>query len=395
MPSAIMTATASELSPLSMEAESIPLPVGKSPLELTLRLRRYGRGEDPSALLLHGANTSSDTFLLPEGGLVRFLLQQGWQVWLLDWRGSPYVIERLPVPPPWPGGSALEEIRHYTVDEVAREDIPAALGAIRHRIGPRAHLSVLGHCVGGGSLSIAIAKGHLEPFAVKKVVLSTLGLFYEVPWSGWPKAEDFLLERVLGNNPDCGAISPKRSRPNPRDWPWPLDMERAYRRWPRAWLPKGHFPGAQMLRRLTFMIGEPYALERLHRSLRGGEVDPVFGPLHMGLYLHLGQMVRRGYAAAFDAPDVIDRTRLSSACRAAPIPQSYLDPAHFRHLQTTLISAGENQVWHRDALDLMYEWLRNNRAPSVKRVFPHCDIQELLWGEHSKETVYPAIVQGL
>jgi len=372
-------------------AEVIALPAGSGPFRLTLRLRRYGelRGSR-SVLLLHGANTSSDTFLKPHGGLTRFLLERGWQVWLLDWRGSPHVIDLLPPPPRWLGGSALEEIRHYTVDDVAREDIPAALREIRGHIGPDARLSVLGHCVGGGSLSMAIAEGRLEPFAVKRVVLSTLGLFYEVPWGGWLKAEDFVLERVLHNDPDCGGISPKSHPESPRAWPWPHDMERADEHWPRAWLPPDTFPGEGMLRRLAFMIGLPYTPERLDPSLRDGQVDPIFGPLHMGLYLHLGQMVRRGYAGAFNAPDVIDRQRL----RGTSQPGSYLRSNHFRQLETTLICAAQNQVWHRDAVDLMHEWLRNNRAPSVKRVFP-CNIQELLWSEHSARDVYPSILEGL
>lgn len=378
------------------EPESIPLAVGARPFELTLRLRRYGgateRGD--SVLLLHGANTSSDTFLRPRGGLTRYLTERGWQVWLLDWRGSPHVVQALPRK--WLGGSAIEEIRHYTVDHVAREDLPAAVREVRARIGPRARLSVLGHCVGAGSLSIAIAEGRLEPFDVRKVVLSTLGLFYEVPWSGWIKAEDFVLERVLHNDPECGGVSPRSSAARvPRAWPWPHDLERAEEHWPHAWLPDGG-PRGELLHRLAFMIGQPFAPERLDPTLRERDIEPIFGPLHMGLYLHLGQMVRRGFAAPFNAPDVIDRTRLPAPRRASPpILQRYFDPAPFRHLETTLLCAAANQVWHRDAVDLMHEWLRNHRAASVKRVFPGYNIQELLWGARAEEEVYPAILQGL
>jgi alpha/beta hydrolase family protein len=378
------------------EPEIIPLEVGEEPHRIELRLRRYGgRDASKNVLLLHGANTSSRTFLEPNGGLERYLTANGWQVWLLDWRGSPCVIGRLPRDH-WLGGTAIEEIRHYTVDDVARLDIPAALRKIRERIGPGARLSVLGHCVGGGSLAIAIATGALAELGVQRVVLSTLGLFYEVTWSGWIKAEDFILERILENDPSCGGVSPRRcASPDPRAWPWPWDIRYAYENFPRAWLPDGKGPGGETFRRLAFMIGEPYAAARLDPSLRDGRADPIFGPLHLGLYLHLGQMARRGFAAPLGAPDVIDRTRLAERLSAPPSPQDYLEPGPFLEVETTLLCAAANQVWHRDAADLMHEWLRGHGAPCVKRVFPGYDIQELLWGERAVQEVYPTILQAI
>jgi hypothetical protein len=386
------------VSPASdLTSESIPVPVGTGDFRLSLRLRRFrASGSDAaerSVLLLHGANTSSDTFLLPNGGLTRYLTQRGWQVWLLDWRGSPHVVQQLPQRPL--GGSALEEVRHYTVDTVANEDLPAALREIRGRIGG-AHLSILGHCVGGGSLSIAIANGWLAEFDVRRVVLSTLGLFYEVPWSGWIKAMDFILERVLRHDPDCSGIPPSGSSAldGPRSWRWPNDMERAYAHYPAAWLPGRSERENEMPRRTAFMIGCPFASSRLDPSLRAGQTDPIFGPLHLGLYLQLGQMTRRGHAAPFNAPEVVEPSKASNGTGSS-MARSYLDPTWFRHLETTLVCAADNQVWHRDAIDLMHEWLRNNAAGSIKRVFPGYNIQELLWGERARSEVYPAILQGL
>jgi len=378
-----------------VEPDSIPIRVGKSPFELLLRLRRVGPARDAArhVLLLHGANTSSDGFLVPEGGLAGWLAERGWQVWLLDWRGSPRVVGGLPGG--WLGGSAIEEIRHYTVDAAAREDIPAALAEIRARIGPEARLSVLGHCVGGGALAIAIAQGRLEPFGVRRVVLSTLGLFYEVPWMGWIKAEDFILERVLHDEPDCGGISASaRAGPDPRAWPWPREMERALERLPSAWLPQPGGWGGEWLRRLAFMIGQPFAPARVHPTLRREEAESIFGPLHLGLYLHLCQMVRRGFAAPFGAPDVVDRSRLRGR-RSAWGVRDYLEPVPFRRLETTLLCAAENQVWHRDGMDLMHEWLRNGGAASTKRVFAGANIQELLWGARAAAEVFPIIAEGL
>jgi hypothetical protein len=113
------------------------------------------------------------------------------------------------------------------------------------------------------------------------------------------------------------------------------------------------------------MFGQPYAIERLDPSLRGPEVARLFGRMHLGLYLHTSQMVRRGFAGPLDAPDAID-----AAGRFGD-----LDPTWFAGKRVTLLAAGQDQTWHRESIDLMYEWLRNNagavdRHRYRKHVFP-------------------------
>jgi cholesterol oxidase len=349
-----------------------------------------------AVLLLHGGNTSSETFLLPGGGFAEYLRANGWDVWLLDWRASPHVLEDVLAGTPL-GGSEQAERRLFTLDRVVDEDIPAAVRAVREQIGATRKLSILGHCVGGGALSIAIARGKLEAHRVHGAVLCTLGLFYAAPWNGWLKAEDFIIERVLGNTPRCRDVDPKQPES------WPADMKEAFARWPNAWLPEGSSPAAELLRRLSFMLGQPYAPERLDPSISGDELLRQFGPMHLGVYQHLAQMVRRGYAAEFDALDVIDRrrTQSSDAMRIPPPSDHDLRPGFFHDKRVTLIAAAENQVWHRDSIDLMYDWLRridtksNAQSPQFrKKVFRGYRIQELFWGRDARADVYPEIAKA-
>jgi pimeloyl-ACP methyl ester carboxylesterase len=393
--------------------EDYPFPVGPSGSTIRLRLRHYlgERGESlqnrarewPAVLLLHGGNTSSDTFILPQGGLARHLCAQGLDVWLLDWRSSPYVLQQVLEAPPL-GGSNAAERALYTLDRVVDEDIVEALRQLRLQIGD-VPLSVVGHCLGAGALSLAIARGRLLESGIQNVVLSTLGLFYEVPWNGWFKAEDFILERVLHQSPHCRDIDPNRREA------WPPAFRQAYDRWPQAWLPQGTSPAARLLQNLTFMFGQPYAEEALHESLQGSILTRQFGPMHMGLYQHIGQMVRRGYAARFDAPDVIDRPRRrlrraaghptrQSANTDPPASPSDFAAEPFLGMQLTLICAAENQLWHRDSIDLMYDWLRSihcngRRVACAKRVFAGYRIQELLWGKRAKAEVYDSFLAGV
>src|SRR5260221_11696058 len=64
---------------------------------ISARLRRFRAKGDAkgTAALFGGGNSSADTFLVPDGGLARHLVDQGWDVWLVDWRGSPHLIKPL------------------------------------------------------------------------------------------------------------------------------------------------------------------------------------------------------------------------------------------------------------------------------------------------------------
>ena len=113
-----------------------------------LGLTRVDSGDSgrPAVLLLHGHSASADMFLLPETrNLVDALLDDGYEPWLLDWRGSC----RLPYNETGP---------RYTYDDVALYDIPAAVSYIRERIGERP-LFVVAHCIGSLALSLSMTAG--------------------------------------------------------------------------------------------------------------------------------------------------------------------------------------------------------------------------------------------
>lgn len=116
-----------------------------------LGLTRVGDGTGgdttrPAVLLLHGHTASSDMFLLPETrNLVDVLLDDGYEPWLLDWRGSC----RLPY---------NETGRRYTYDDVALYDIPEAVARVREHIGERP-LFVVAHCIGSLALSLSLTAG--------------------------------------------------------------------------------------------------------------------------------------------------------------------------------------------------------------------------------------------
>jgi pimeloyl-ACP methyl ester carboxylesterase len=366
--------------------ETIPLPITRDDVTIELKLRHAKGAEpgSPAVLILHGGNSSSLTYTAPNGGLAGYLGGEGIDVWLLDWRASPFVVDPLLNGGPL-GGSVAAEREFFNLDLAASEDIPLALGTIRAEIGDETPLSIMGHCLSGAAVAMATARDHLEPYRVGSIILLTLGLFVEVPWNGWIKAEDFILERILHEDPKCRGIDPRNSAQ------WTEEMRAAYDGWPSAWLPKG----PELLRALAFMVGLPYTPERVAEEFRTPDVAKYFGTMHLGIYLHAGQLARRGFCAPFNAPDVIDRPRLHRQ-NASPETQSDLRPEPFRNKHVTLIVAAEDRIWHRDSLDLMYDWLRNNGCSrAVKHVLPGYNLQELLWGQRAREQVYPKIGKAI
>jgi hypothetical protein len=172
----------------------------------------------------------------------------------------------------------------------------------------------------------------------------------------------------------------------------------AYKRWPAPWLPSEGNSGDSIFRRLAFMFGEPYLRERLAPGIHGPLLRNLFGHMHLGLYLQAGQMLRRGYAAPFDTPDVIDRPRLSRAKPNQAERPTFLIPAPFHDKRLTLITGAENRLWHRDSIDLMYEWLLGEASPRArpkKHVLSGFAHQDLLWGASSDRDVYPLIQAGI
>ncbi len=367
---------------------------------LPLKLKRFkgsrNAGKPPqNVLLLHGGNTNSNLYHEPRGGLVRHLVNAGCDVWTLDWRGSSLVLREVLARTP-DRAAILKERELYTLDRVAEHDIPRALQQMR-AAGAQGDISVLGFCLSGCALSMAVARGHLEPYHVGNVVLVTLGLFCEVPWNGWVKAEDFILERFLATAPETRCIDP--GAPGR----WPKEMAEAYDRWPRTWLGDGKEPIDELFRRLTFMYGEPYARGRLTRAFERRLMDGFFGPVHLGLFLHGGQIVRRGYSAKFNALDVIDRTRIKGNSQ---VVGSDLEPEHFRTKRVTSIAGAEDRLWHRDSMDLTYEWLRNEgvnpegthaleRLRHRKHVLPHYGHLDLFWSDDAEREVYKHFREGL
>lgn len=165
---------------------------------LGLHLLRFQKGTGKDVILLsHGLTTSSDMFIMPEHeNIVNFLHNNGFaDVWSLDWRGS---------------------LRHsynlfphrYTLDDVARYDIPAAIKTIRKEVGD-ARIHAIVHCVGSITFFMSLLGGYTD--GISSIITNSVSSVLKVhPWSRMKlRFAPFLIESVLRLphvNPKAGSL---------------------------------------------------------------------------------------------------------------------------------------------------------------------------------------------
>jgi pimeloyl-ACP methyl ester carboxylesterase len=284
----------------------------------------------PPLLLVHGASAWRGTFMERGGGLVAHLLPER-DVWTLDWRSSKVITDH------WRASSAPvpDSLRHMNLDLSAEQELPAAVEHIASHTGRVPDL--VGHCMGSALIAMALARGALAARTPHSVVLSALGLFYRGTVDTWFRAQ----ERIDAPERDDNAV-------------WYLDFaadgplappyQDVFELWQKT--PYVHCD-VLFCQRISAILGCPYRpddIGYLHDAVGHDGLATQFGVMPLGILNHCARNVRRGWSAAVSGTDS-DRRDLAH-------------PEHFQRVhKLTLMTGSENQLWHRDSIDRMYEWL--------------------------------------
>jgi pimeloyl-ACP methyl ester carboxylesterase len=346
-------------------------------------LRRYARANakidepkaKPPVLFVHGATAWRATFFEPDGGIVDYL-QEEFDVWTLDWRASKLITQ------PWEARKGEEvpcALRNATLDDVIDGELRAAVRTIGEVT--KQAPSVVGHCIGAAVTAAAIARGKLRfnsdaggAAAIgRHVVLSAIGLFYRGSVDTWLRAQERL---------DLKTTNTWRLRFDDAT-DWPEAYQTVFNLWERT--PYPHCDIA-FCRRISSLFGSPYRpndIGNIHRQ--DGKLEEQFGVVPISILNHCARNVRRGWSGTVGA----------SETEMADLE----NPEFFRDLKVTLITGNENQLWHRDSIDRMAEWLRrhNRYDTTQKKVFQNYGHQDLWWSASSAQPggVYEYVLSAL
>ncbi|KAF9680856.1 hypothetical protein SADUNF_Sadunf06G0165100 [Salix dunnii] len=114
-------------------------------------------------LLLNGYSTESYWLPTEPHDLVRTLLEEGHEVWLLQTRLHP-----------------LNPANNATIEDIGKYDIPAAFGKILEVHGPSTKIHVVAHCVGGLAIHIALMGGHVSATHIASLSCTNSSMFFKL-----------------------------------------------------------------------------------------------------------------------------------------------------------------------------------------------------------------------
>jgi len=317
-----------------------------------LRLTRYRAGDKGPLLMATGFGMSSHSFLAStiEQNLAEFLAARGYDIWLFDYRAG------IDLP------SARTE---FTIDDIARVDWPAAVRKVQELTG-REDLQAFGHCVGSGSLQMAILagmRGIRAAVCAQFPMHPSTSVFNQVK-SRLHTAGAFGRLGVGGLAPDVSASPPDEL----------LDL--ALRTLP---MPAEERCGQAVCRWINAIYGCTHRHAQLndatHRAL-----NDMFGFGNIDSLRHLSLMMRRGLAVTHTGG-----------------MDYFAHPERIAGTHLLLLQGAQNYIFHPLGTVKTLRWLRdaNPQGDYQREVLPGYAHLDAIVGTKAATEVYPRIVNFL
>lgn len=336
------------------QTEVVPLQAGDGrPLTL-LHVTGPGRAERGPVLLVHGAGVRAEIFRPPlPVTLVDALVEDGWDVWLLNWRAS---IDFDPV--------------SWTLDDAAVHDYPPAVRHVLSATGATSLKAVV-HCQGSTSFTMAMAAGLLPE--VHTVVSNAVSLHPVIP----------AFSRVK-----IGYLAPLISRVTPYLSPaWGYKSSglfpAALRTAVRLTHPECHNTVCRMVS-FTYGSGHPalWSHDNLDETTHAW-IDGEFAEVPMSFFAQMHDSVRAGH--------------LVPTGRVPGLPADVAVRAPQTDARFVLLAGERNRCFLPESQRLTHEHLRRTRHHShdTLHMLPGYGHLDVFFGRNAHRDTYPLILQEL
>lgn len=327
---------------------------------LGLSMLRFRRGAGGDAVLvIHGLTTSTDMFVMPEHrNLVSCLLDEGYDVWCLDFRMSNRHSYNL-------------GYHRYTLDDCALFDFPPAVAEIRRHIGDR-RLHVIAHCLGSTSFSMSLFGGAVD--GITSLIANSVSLTPRVP--RWSRVKLAVAPRAV-ELAGMQYLNPQWSQD-----PW-LTPGKVFSRAVSLLHRECDVPACHMLS-MMWGTGWPALYnhdnldERTHR--RGGD---LYGPTSMHYYRHVRRMVRAGNTAVKYQPANPEH---------APLPDNYLARAREVSTPVLFMTGADNRVFTDSNIECHRRLTELGCTQHELLVVPGYGHQDVFMGRDVATEVFPPLL---
>lgn len=350
----------------------------------SLRLTRYRGGSHGPVILAPGFGVAAASYAMDttDENMAEFLVAMGYDVWLFDYRGSP----------------ALDASRQpFTIDDIAREDWPAAIAMVRDQTGAR-DVQVIAHCFGSTSLLMGLLAG-LK--GVRSVISSQTSLHPISSWFNYAKADSHLARVLAQGVPKSlqgllgGAGLPPELGDVLRNGMKTVDMVSVndpaapgYKAaktldamlWPVP------FPGElpcynPVCHRVFGIFGASFVHDQLNEATHNA-LGRVFGEISTEPFLQLAQILRFGKAV--DAGGA----------------NTYMNKPENIEIPIDFVAGGLNRIFLPETTLRTLHWLRATHpdAPNdmfTRFVFEEYGHMDMFIGKRAHQEVFPYLLERL
>ncbi|MEZ3160275.1 alpha/beta fold hydrolase [Microbacterium sp. BWT-B31] len=304
-------------------------------------------------LLVHGAGMRAESFRPPHVvSIVDALIDDGWDVWMLNWRGSIDLDPR-----PW------------TLDDVAGHDIPSAVRQIVESTGA-AKLKIVAHCQGAVAASMAAVAGLIPEVDV--IVASGASLHPILPRLSRVKLHALrpimqggvpYIDVAWGDGPEHGVA-------------------RVTRNAVRLWHAECRNPSCNMA---SFALGAGHPALWRHENLNGETHEWLgreFGKIPFSFYAQLAASDRAG--------------QIVSIHNGNGLPRRFADGAPKTAARFALFAGSESRAFLPESLKTTFDYLeRHHPGHNTLHMIHGYRYTDLFIGRHAHQDVFPLILQEL